>query len=128
MNNVTALEDRRKHKRHDAFSGVFAVNSYLGLIVDISMGGLSFRYVDRGAWSANSVNSGVLFGEADMLIDNIPIKSISKSYSEKDGNIVCEDVKCRRAEFGNLTPEQKKILERFICINARCSSNSPMTT
>ena len=48
MTNHTAALERRKHKRFNAFSGVFAVNSHFGLIVDISMGGLSFRYVDRG--------------------------------------------------------------------------------
>ena len=119
MNEESIVNERRKHKRFDAYSGVFSVNSHFGLIVNISLGGLAFRYVDKGEWSDKGVNSGILFGEDDLWINDIPVKCISECIAN-DG-VACKSttVKRRSVEFGKLTADQQKLLENFIWVNTK---------
>lgn len=111
------INERRKHKRFEANSGVFAINSHFGLIVNISMGGLSFRYVDRGEWEGRQIEKGSLFGEDDLWIDEIPIQFVSEC--QVDDGVACKStiVKKRSVAFGDLTPHQAKLLESFIWVN-----------
>ena len=111
--------EQRKHKRFKVCSGVFAVNSHFGLIDDINVAGLTFRYVERKPWNKEHLYSGSLFGEDEMWIDNIPIKHVSKSLPEHDKTSRSNIIKKRRIIFGNLSAEQVKLVEKFISINAR---------
>ncbi len=119
MSGEKIILERRKHKRFDAYSGVFAVNSHFGLIVNISLGGLAFRYVDKGEWGDAEIDSGALFGEDDLWINDIPIKNISECVAN-DG-VACKSttVKRRSVQFGELTPDQQKLLESFIWVNTK---------
>ena len=111
--------ERRKHYRYKVCSGVFAVNSHFGLIDDINMAGLTFRYVERKPWNKETLYSGSLFGEDEMWIDNIPIKYVSKSLPEKNETSRSNIIKKRRIVFGDLSTEQQKLIEKFISINSR---------
>ena len=111
--------ERRKHQRVKVCSGVFAVNSHFGLIDDINVAGLTFRYVERKPWNNEPHYSGSLFGEDEMLIDNIPIKHVSKRLPEKNETSRSNVIKKRRIIFGDLSAEQVKLINKFISINAR---------
>lgn len=119
MNEENSIAERRKHKRFDAYSGVFSVNSHFGLIVNISLGGLAFRYVDKGEWKDKEVKAGTLFGEDDLWINDIPVKCVSECVAN-DG-VACKSttVKRRSIEFGELTASQQKLLESFIWVNTK---------
>ena len=127
MGKEKTVADRRQHKRFKATTGIFAVNSHFGQIEDISMGGLLFRYVERGPWPEETVETGSLFGEDDLWIDSIPIKFISECMAE-DG-VACKStiVKKRSIEFGELTPRQIRLLETFIWVNTKGAVESTHT-
>lgn len=117
MSKKTTVSDRRQHRRFKAINGIFAANSHFGLIEDISMGGLSFRYVELRPWPLNSVKTGALFGEDDLWIDDLPIKFISECIAEDSTTYKSTIIKKRSIQFGDLSPHQKKLLETFIWVN-----------
>lgn len=119
MNKENIIGERRKHRRFDAYTGVFSVNSHFGLIVNISLGGLAFRYVDKGEWSDNDVKSGTLFGEDDLWINDIPVKCVSECVANDGVACHATTVKRRSLEFGELTADQQKLLESFIWVNTK---------
>jgi len=106
--------ERRKHKRYRAKSGTCALNSRVGEIIDISLGGLAFRYVDRGEWDDMPPSDlGILFGNGDLCLEDIPLKVISDCAINDGINIT------RRCgvQFGELTKKQLEQLEYFIWAN-----------
>lgn len=120
MNDEKIQHDRRKHKRSKTCSGVFAVNSHFGLIVDISTGGLSFNYVERRPWPNSSVvEMGSLFGEDEMWIDNLSIEFISKGKTVRNSSGKLPTIKKRRVTFAELSPAKKEQVETFININTK---------
>ena len=110
-------KERRTHERLKAKSGTCSVESKIeskaGEIIDISMGGLAFSYVDRGDWSDESFDQGMLFGENDLCLEDLPLKIISDCAINSGLSII------RRCgvKFGELTPKQISQLEYFIWAN-----------
>ncbi|MBU0485929.1 MAG: PilZ domain-containing protein [Proteobacteria bacterium] len=105
--------ERREHKRYSANAATCALKSKTGQIIDISMGGLAFSYIDRGDWSNESLELGMLFGEGDLCIDELPLKIISDCAI---GNGISMIRRCG-VKFGELTPKQIAQLEYFIWAN-----------
>lgn len=120
MENRKLLVERRKHERFQILSGLFAINSHFGQIIDISMGGLSFRYVDRGEWTDESVAEGTLFGDDDLWLNKIPIQMVSECSAETGLSLSGSNmIKRRGVQFGQLTPIQAFQLENFILNNTK---------
>ncbi len=111
--NNDDVKERRKHERYKAKSGTCTVESKAGEIIDISMGGLAFSYVDRGDWTDESLDTGMLFGEDDLCVEDLPLKIISDCAINSGLSII------RRCgvKFGELTPKQLSQLEYFIWAN-----------
>ena len=107
--------ERRKHQRYSAKTGSCAINNKVGQIIDISMGGLSFSYIDRGDWSNEGVELGMLFGEGELCLDDLPLKIISDCAIGSGLSII------RRCgvEFGKLDARQISQLEYFIWANTK---------
>jgi len=107
-------KERRKHKRYRARSGTCALNSRVGEIIDISRGGLAFRYVDRGDWKDMPPSDlGILFGNGELCLEDVPLKVISDCAINDGINIT------RRCgvQFKELTEKQLEQLEYFIWAN-----------
>ena len=121
MNNE---QERRSHQRFKVLSGVFALNSRFGQVVDISLGGISFRYINRGEWSTGDAENGALFGEDDLCVDNIPLQTVSDEVSS--GGVSTDETTVRRRslKFGPLTRQQKNLLEHFIWVNTAGDTNA----
>lgn len=111
--------DRRQHPRHRAKSGTFTAGDRSGEIIDISMGGLAFSYIEREDWDGESFDRGVLLGERDLCIEDIPLKVISDCAINSGLSII------RRCgvQFGKLTPRQIAQLEYFIWANTEARDN-----
>ncbi|HSH13176.1 MAG TPA: PilZ domain-containing protein [Desulfurivibrionaceae bacterium] len=107
------LKERRIHPRHPVKAGTITTNNQTGEIIDISMGGLAFSYVDRGDWQGESFDRGMLLGERDLCIEDVPLKIISDCAINSGLSII------RRCgvQFGKLTPKQMAQLEYFIWAN-----------
>jgi len=116
------MTNRRAHQRFKATTGVFAVNAKFGQIIDISKGGLSFRYVERQGWPKELFEMGVLYGDDDFCLDNLPIKTISDCIIANGLSSYSTIIRRCGVQFGELTAKQVRDLEYFIWANSNGES------
>ncbi|MCP4551951.1 MAG: PilZ domain-containing protein, partial [Bacteroidetes bacterium] len=76
--------ERRRNKRYKAVDGAYAAispNSHkLGQIIDISMGGLSFKYIDTSnddKESDNTPEDSVFLSSMGYYVGDLPFKTVS---------------------------------------------------
>jgi hypothetical protein len=110
--------ERRRHKRFKADEGAFASTRVrerkFWQIIDISKGGLAFRYVLSEENAVGSSELDIMTGDVGFSLEKIPYKVIS------DHKIIDEipstklHLRRRSVQFGTLTPEQASQLEYFI--------------
>ena len=107
--------ERRKYKRYQVKNGAYTVNSTKpGLIIDIGLGGLAFRYIDRKDWPSESFELDIVFDDNDFRLAAIPYKVISDSITDNDFSSENMTVKRRSVEFSELSAEQISKLKSFI--------------
>lgn len=117
--NFELSTERRKHKRYRLKQGTYAGSSpSVGMIVDISLGGVAFNYVKFGDQEAES--NFVLCGDDDCCIENLPCQVISDKASHGSSSLSPIVTRRRRVSFGNLTEAQTLMLEKFIYENQQC--------
>lgn len=80
--------ERREHKRFRSKEGAYAVLSgrvsKMGQILDISRGGLAFRYIDIGDRPRESCVLDILREENAFRLENITFRIISDLDASKD--------------------------------------------
>ena len=112
------LDERRQQKRFKAQEGAFAAlvaqESRLGQIKDISIRGLSFRYIDSNEKLENADELKIILGNQGLYLDNVPFKKISDFEIESEYNFSTVRMRQIGLEFGELTPGQQDRLNRFI--------------
>ena len=107
--------ERRNFTRFTPKNGTMAVNSHaLGPIVNISMGGLAFRYMETEKTQPVSDQLGIFLGSDDFLIEKIESRLIADTAVEQDSTFMQTKTRQRSIEFLNLTSEQQEKLEEFI--------------
>ena len=125
MTDADTLAEQRKHTRYEVPTGSFVAigpqNTILGQIIDISMGGVAFRYVDSRTPTEGS-HLDMFLTERDFCLGKVPITTVS-DY-EIENTVSCKIIdgipRCCRAmkrssvQFGDLTHHQKSQLEGFI--------------
>jgi hypothetical protein len=108
--------ERRKHKRFKVPIGSFVVlgphSGMVGRIIDISMGGLAFRHVDKEE-PPDGFDELDVFHENDFRVKHVPCESIShiETYESPFGSFTIRESALR---FGDMTPYQMFQLEQFI--------------
>jgi hypothetical protein len=112
------LDERRQQKRFRAQEGAFAAlvaqDSRLGQIKDISIRGLSFRYIDSNEKFENVNELKIILGQQGPYLDNVPFKKISDFEIKSKYSFSTVKMRQIGLEFGELTAEQKMRLDRFI--------------
>lgn len=113
--------DLRKHSRYQARDGSVAIlksdtSTKLGLITDISRGGLSFCYLDleheKDLKSLLKVN---IFREVDgFSLFNVPCKIIKDYNSPHAKSIISGPLRKCSVQFAELTSDKISQLEYFI--------------
>jgi len=112
--------DRRKHKRFGVRDGGIALltprgpsSTVVGDILDISMTGLSFRYLADGAAHNGSSKVTIAFPESTYYLRELPIETVSDFEIAKMpfGSL---SPRRRSLKFGSLTQSQRSHLEYFI--------------
>ncbi len=92
-----------------------AIDTYtLGPVINISMGGLAFRYVDNPSAQSPSNTLGLFLSSDDILIDNIPTRVISDRLFSQGSSFSKTVIRQRSIQFIDLTTTQKKSLKKFI--------------
>lgn len=110
--------ERRKHKRFQAKNGTFAALKARGRklwqILDISRGGLAFRYVTTAEELEESPKLDILTSDTRFSVEEIPIRNISDSEIVKEYSSSNLGLRRRSVQFGKLTDDQRSQLEYFI--------------
>lgn len=114
--NLTAM-NRRKFPRFLPKKDMYVLHHNFGKVIDISMGGLLFNYVDKEYLQGTPPERGILFGYNDHYMDEIPFLTLSDAVISKSPTSKTT-IKQRRIIFGDLTSSQIQQLERFILDNA----------
>ena len=111
--------ERRKYKRVDVRSGTYTMNSTKpGLIVDMSTGGLSFRYIERKDWPEETRTMDIVSGEdEEYRLENVPYRVVSDYETKSEIAYEKMIVKRRSVEFVDLSQDQKSKLQKFIDLN-----------
>jgi hypothetical protein len=110
--------ERRRHKRFIVQEGTLAVfgghPGTVGPVIDISMGGLAFRYAGNAELPKEPSQLDILLADRISHLYALPCETV---YDFETGNTApLPSVKERRrgVKFGRLTPNQKSHLEFFI--------------
>ena len=112
------LSDRRRSKRYQAKEGRFAVlvtrKDKLGQIKDISMRGLSFRYVNDNRITNGHGELKIIIAGFGLFLDKVSVETIT-DFEVINGFSV-SPLKMRQTgiKFKSLSPDQKFQLGRFI--------------
>ena len=118
MLDPSVLDERRQQKRFKAQEGAFAAlvaqESRLGQIKDISIRGLSFRYIDSHEKLENADALKIILGDEGLYLDNVPFKKISDFEIENEFSFSRIKMRQIGLEFGELTPGQRNRLNQFI--------------
>ncbi len=117
--------ERRKHKRYKVKEGAFVefdkprffklgkpLNVRLAPLIDISRGGLGFKYVDGEMWSHDYDELTISKCHNETKIDMVPFKVCSDFIISQ----ISDSMSMRRCgvKFGNLNSSQKAKLNSFI--------------
>lgn len=111
------IEERRKHERFTVREGVsVAFVPYLskqGQIIDISEGGLSFRYISgkKGLWREFIA---VLIDRMDFFLKDVPFKTVYDFKIKHVNFFGVKSIQRCGGKFGELTSVQTAKLEYFI--------------
>lgn len=111
------LIERRKYQRFAVSDGALAILKpfpiKLGRVMDISKGGIEIRYFDDKAWSNDFSEIAIMMSGGNVRLENLPVKTIADTEMVDDFSSSIEKRK-RCMQFGQLSDEQKNLLEKFI--------------
>ncbi len=113
--------DRRKHKRYKAVDGAYAAvspNSYkLGQVIDISMGGLSFKYIDTSANDAEydqAPEESLFLSSMGYYVGELPFKTIADYEVTNAPSFSSMKIRKRHIQFTDLSFKQLFDLDYYI--------------
>ena len=109
--------ERRKNRRFRAHEGTFVsrrtdVHKFWQ-IIDISKGGLSFRYIPFREDLKRSTELDILTRDTLFSLEKMPFRTVSDSEIA-DGSISSYTLRRHGVQFGALTPSQISQLDYFI--------------
>jgi len=87
--------------------------SFMGNIVDIGLGGLSFRYIAGEKCSSRSSQIDILLTDGSFCLNKVRVNTISDFEIEGETSVGLEARQCG-VQFGDLTENQKSDLRYFI--------------
>jgi len=118
MPDMQMQEERRQQKRFKAEEGAFAAlvdqESRLGQIKDISLRGLSFRYIDGHEKLENTSELKIILGNRGLYLDKVPFKVIFDFQIENEFSFSTVSMRQIGVEFGKLSTGQQDQLNQFI--------------
>ena len=115
--------DRRRFTRFIPNDGTMAVCKHaLGPVLDISMGGLSCRYMHDKSNVSPSNLFGIFLGSEDILIDKIKSRIVSDEIISQDDSFLKTCFHKLSIEFISLSSEQRQKLKDFLLTKTQGTS------
>jgi hypothetical protein len=113
--------ERRKHKRYKAVEGAYAAispNSHkLGQVIDISMGGLSFKYIDTTSDDTDfeqSPEESVFLSSMGYYVGDLPFQTISDYEITNAPSFSSMKIRKRHVQFTDLSFKQLFDLDYYL--------------
>ena len=110
--------DRRRKKRFRVQDGAFAAlvnrENKLGQIKDISLVGLSFRYIANDGQSIHPSELRIILAGSGLFLDNLPYETVSDFEVTNGFTFSSLRMRQRHLAFGKLNPYQESRLNDFI--------------
>ncbi len=88
-----------------------------GQIINISKGGLAFRYADRNGESNEPFELDIIFSQniiSVIYLKDVPFKTVWVSHEDSKPSFSHLKIKQRGIQFGELMPHQKNRLDCFL--------------
>ena len=112
---MSIKEERRQFTRFRPKDGTMAVNHHaLGPVINISLGGLSFRYMGEDNSKTVSDLLGIFLGSENILIEKLPTKVVTDKLISQGSTFLKTPTRQRSIKFTNLTKMQRDKLTDFI--------------
>ncbi len=112
--------EQRRHERYPAKEGGVASlrigsDVRLGTIVDVSRGGLAFRYIDETSHQGErNVALDILYGQDGFLLEKIPARVVNDFETVNEFSFNLLPVRRCSLSFGELTAQQEEQLEYLL--------------
>lgn len=113
--------ERRKHKRYKAVEGAYAAispNSHkLGQVIDISMGGLSFKYIDTTSDDTDfeqPSEESIFLSSMGYYVGDLPFKTISDYEITNAPSFSSMKIRKRHVQFTDLSFKQLFDLDYYL--------------
>ncbi len=111
--------ERRKHERiflhKDAFAVIKPGSSRLLVpVLDISLGGLAFQYMDKLKWRDGSVRIDLIIPEEEFYLQALPVKRIVDMEIVQPLPSGRTNVRKQSLQFDDLSTVQSSWLDHFI--------------
>jgi len=123
--------ERRKSTRYKAIEGAYAAISpsshKLGQIIDISMGGLAFKYIDTNNDDTNNQTlseESIFLSSMGFYVGNLPFKTISDNEITNAPSFSSMKVRERHVQFTDLSFKQLFDLDYYLRNNVSDSNLS----
>jgi hypothetical protein len=117
VTNTKESVERRKHARFKVQSGAYAAVGpsfdQVGPLMDIGMGGLSFRYTAREK-QPSGLSLDIIFTNSSFRLDYILFKAVSDLEISDTEPLDVASKRRTSVRFEKLTPYQELILSHFI--------------
>ena len=121
MMSIKRTVERRKNKRHKAIEGAYASISpnsqKLGQIIDISMGGACFKYIDTsndGQNDETQQEDSIFLSTDGYYTGNLPIKIIGDYAVTNEPSFSSMKVKKMHIQFTDLSVKKLFNLDYFL--------------
>jgi c-di-GMP-binding flagellar brake protein YcgR len=89
-------------------------SSIMGSIVDISLGGLAFRYIPSPNASNRSSHIDILLTDGSFCLNKVPVQTIADFEIDSETSILGLETRRCGVQFGDLTDNQKSEVRYFI--------------
>jgi len=109
--------ERRGHKRFQVQNRSYAAlgpnDTMLGQIIDVSMGGLAFRYVPREG-QADGSSLDIFSTDGGFFLAYVPFETVADFEIPDRKPPYCAAMRRRHVQFGDLTHDQASQLEFLV--------------
>lgn len=122
-------DNKRKFPCFSLQRDLYVIHRDFGKIIEISMGGLLFTYLDGSLPDTEIPSTGIFFNYSDQYLDKIPFEIGDDNIAQHMGP-TGHRLRQRRIKFGAMSDEQIAEIEKLILANARMpqlSSNTRYT-
>ena len=125
MSTPIQTVEQRKHKRYKVTKRAFAVLGpeavTLCHLIDISRGGLAFRYFVDSNGIAEELETVDILGGEDFYLEKVAVRTVSDNILADDSPFSSIAMRRRGVQFGPLTPKQREQVDFFIENSKYCS-------